>query len=235
MRIIFRLLFLVVSCCGAYPSPASALVYYVTYSGMITEGFVSGVIAGGSNPVSLVGTYAALDFELDTNLGFYSSGPTSSSLVEPGNVNNQCCGPARASLSLGGHPVYAFGNDGGLATDYATSGNTLFSFSYDLHPFFQENGIVTASASNPLIPASIVTPFKITDIDLSVLFAFSANAEPFLVGNITHGDLEVSLRLPATPEPSTWAMMILGFAGIGFATYRRSRRPMARSLSRASP
>lgn len=25
------------------------------------------------------------------------------------------------------------------------------------------------------------------------------------------------------PEPSTWAMMVLGFAGLGFATYRRAR------------
>jgi hypothetical protein len=23
------------------------------------------------------------------------------------------------------------------------------------------------------------------------------------------------------PEPSTWAMMILGFAGVGYMTYRR--------------
>jgi PEP-CTERM motif-containing protein len=29
---------------------------------------------------------------------------------------------------------------------------------------------------------------------------------------------------PAAPEPSTWAMMILGFAGIGFMTYRRRKR-----------
>jgi hypothetical protein len=27
----------------------------------------------------------------------------------------------------------------------------------------------------------------------------------------------------STPEPSTWAMMILGFAGLGFAGYRKSR------------
>jgi hypothetical protein len=26
------------------------------------------------------------------------------------------------------------------------------------------------------------------------------------------------------PEPSTWAMMLLGFAGLGFAGYRTSRR-----------
>jgi hypothetical protein len=31
---------------------------------------------------------------------------------------------------------------------------------------------------------------------------------------------------PAIPEPSTWAMMILGFFGIGFMTYRQ-RKNMA--------
>jgi hypothetical protein len=29
----------------------------------------------------------------------------------------------------------------------------------------------------------------------------------------------------AVPEPSTWAMMILGFAGIGFVAYRRKSKP----------
>jgi hypothetical protein len=27
------------------------------------------------------------------------------------------------------------------------------------------------------------------------------------------------------PEPSTWAMMILGFAGVGFMAYRRRNKP----------
>jgi hypothetical protein len=31
----------------------------------------------------------------------------------------------------------------------------------------------------------------------------------------------------AVPEPSTWAMMLLGFAGLGFAGYRRSRKASA--------
>jgi PEP-CTERM motif-containing protein len=30
--------------------------------------------------------------------------------------------------------------------------------------------------------------------------------------------------IASVPEPSTWAMMLIGFAGIGFAGYRRSRR-----------
>ena len=29
----------------------------------------------------------------------------------------------------------------------------------------------------------------------------------------------------AVPEPSTWAMMILGFGGVGFMAYRRKSKP----------
>jgi hypothetical protein len=29
----------------------------------------------------------------------------------------------------------------------------------------------------------------------------------------------------AVPEPSTWAMLLLGFAGIGFMAYRRKAKP----------
>jgi hypothetical protein len=32
-----------------------------------------------------------------------------------------------------------------------------------------------------------------------------------------------SIGVGAVPEPSTWAMMILGFAGVGFMAYRRKR------------
>ena len=35
----------------------------------------------------------------------------------------------------------------------------------------------------------------------------------------------------AVPEPSTWAMMILGFAGVGFMAYRRSRKDQGLALA----
>jgi PEP-CTERM motif len=38
-----------------------------------------------------------------------------------------------------------------------------------------------------------------------------------------HDGLDVG-SFGAVPEPSTWAMMVLGFAGLGFAGYRRSRK-----------
>jgi hypothetical protein len=38
--------------------------------------------------------------------------------------------------------------------------------------------------------------------------------------------VNVSLDVPsAVPEPSTWAMLLLGFAGIGFMAYRRKAKP----------
>jgi PEP-CTERM motif len=45
-----------------------------------------------------------------------------------------------------------------------------------------------------------------------------------------HGDNAVALDsisaiAAAVPEPSTWAMMILGFAGVGFMAYRRKSKP----------
>ncbi len=37
------------------------------------------------------------------------------------------------------------------------------------------------------------------------------------------GDTPIA-TVAATPEPSTWAMMLIGFAGIGFMAYRRNRK-----------
>jgi PEP-CTERM motif len=34
------------------------------------------------------------------------------------------------------------------------------------------------------------------------------------------------MKFAAIPEPSTWAMMLLGFAGLGFA-FRQSRRKVS--------
>lgn len=48
--------------------------------------------------------------------------------------------------------------------------------------------------------------------------AYSNNYEFF--------DVTVS-AVSAVPEPSTWAMMILGFAGVGFMAYRRRKSALA--------
>jgi PEP-CTERM motif len=46
------------------------------------------------------------------------------------------------------------------------------------------------------------------------------NLQEYFGGNSLRGSLTIS---SAVPEPSTWAMLLLGFAGIGFAAFRRKQ------------
>jgi hypothetical protein len=41
----------------------------------------------------------------------------------------------------------------------------------------------------------------------------------------------VTYNASLVPEPSTWAMMLLGFAGLGFVGYRRQRQRLAGAAS----
>jgi hypothetical protein len=38
---------------------------------------------------------------------------------------------------------------------------------------------------------------------------------------VDHDFQDLTVGVSAVPEPSTWAMMILGFLGVGFMAYRR--------------
>jgi hypothetical protein len=51
---------------------------------------------------------------------------------------------------------------------------------------------------------------------------FSSNGNSFEFDNVAVGGV---------PEPSTWAMLLLGFAGLGFAGYRRTKRRQIPSLA----
>jgi hypothetical protein len=54
-------------------------------------------------------------------------------------------------------------------------------------------------------------------------FGFPTLSGNVLLGNISGDPVDPT---PAVPEPATWAMMLLGFAGLGFA-FRQSRRKVS--------
>jgi hypothetical protein len=67
-------------------------------------------------------------------------------------------------------------------------------------------------------------------LNLSPSFASEASHSCSFSGNtgqcgIGFGGADISIA--PVPEPSTWAMMLLGFAGLGFAGYRRSRKAIS--------
>lgn len=52
----------------------------------------------------------------------------------------------------------------------------------------------------------------------------SAGVYVYTWGTGAHSD-SLTINVGSVPEPSTWAMMILGFCGLGFMAYRRKSKP----------
>jgi hypothetical protein len=65
---------------------------------------------------------------------------------------------------------------------------------------------------------------------------YSVTPDGFGVGGYTQGSANFSVVYTYTPtapvpEPSTWAMMLIGFAGLGFLGWRGSRKPGGRAAA----
>jgi len=72
-----------------------------------------------------------------------------------------------------------------------------------------------------------VSRFEVLGIDAS-LGLDPSNSTAFVSQVTFTGDGQFTgsmTAITAVPEPSTWAMMILGFAGLGFMAYRRKSKP----------
>jgi hypothetical protein len=78
------------------------------------------------------------------------------------------------------------------------------------------------------------TPFR---GELFTLMTLTGGIEMGVFSGITGSDasdwivlyggnnVELEFGVSAVPEPSTWAMLLIGFAGIGFMAYRRKSKP----------
>jgi PEP-CTERM motif len=71
--------------------------------------------------------------------------------------------------------------------------------------------------------------FRLALQDTSSLFSgLTTTIDPSSSGIPGDGGVAGTLTIAAAvPEPSTWAMMILGFCGVGFMAYRRKQNGLA--------
>jgi PEP-CTERM motif len=69
------------------------------------------------------------------------------------------------------------------------------------------------------------------DVDDPIEILFVSNTTPGdgfgFFGDVRLTDSLAAGNPMAAPEPATWAMLLVGFAGLGFAGYRRARQPRA--------
>jgi hypothetical protein len=75
---------------------------------------------------------------------------------------------------------------------------------------------VAVSSSDPIIETDIVNFLKVQD-----------NGRGWATGLIPANGTDWQAQITGVPEPSTWAMLLLGFAGLAFAGYRRARKSHA--------
>ncbi len=162
-------------------------------------------------------------------------------LVLSGADYQPCCGTVGSPAQLNNHfASFGAGNVGiagvTLEQTFGTVSGQTYTFSFDygalgggsqqLQFEIITGGTVqtlTAFANNNLnntfqtltgtFTASSSTTIRFGD--LGGLANTQANNVDFVLDNVS---------ITAVPEPSTWAMMIMGFAGVGFMTYRRSRK-----------
>ena len=86
------------------------------------------------------------------------------------------------------------------------------------------NGTASFNDPGPYQPPTVVGTFFIPDdaTALTISGAFGNSAVASSAGtNLCLGSGPCG---SAIPEPSTWAMLLLGFAGLGFAGYRSTRK-----------
>jgi hypothetical protein len=152
----------------------------------------------------------------------------------------------RASIRFDG-PITPTGNLYFAPTGSTPPGRALWNFEFSVNPgsYANTHSVLTITGpggSSPynlqLILDNTPTGGPLYQNSENLGFAFLGgpiNFDPnasgiytfdlklFSAENLQLGD--VSIQVNAVPEPSTWAMLILGFAGIGFMAYRRKSRP----------
>ena len=163
------------------------------------------------------------------NLSFTTTGMgsfTAANSVQPGGIH------PKPGQTTGGK-----GSVTGEEVQFDVTFSTPFTLPAD-HYFFVPQVEVTdadgnffwLSAPKPIVPPGTPFPPGFTDLQS---WTRDANLDPDwlrvgtdIVGGVTPPTFNAAFSLTGNtvPEPSTWAMMLLGFAGLGFAGYRHGRK-----------
>jgi PEP-CTERM motif len=100
-------------------------------------------------------------------------------------------------------------------------------------------GVAVLSNGNSLFSSSVTSFGQIVPFNTSLTLNQGDTIEFAVIQGAGSQNTGLDVSISAVPEPSTWAMMILGFAGVGFVAYRRKSKPALMvasfSSSRACP
>lgn len=189
---------------------------------LIAVGFIAGCIMGASAPANAVVVNYNLTFNDPDGAGALTGGTGVLTLNLP------------APLGAGFNQIYP-GSVSGVGTLAASAFTSLIAtidgYTFNFLSAGNGNGqIANLQFNNGLLTnigtagaGALSTTNSSEHLQIQGSNFYQLQAYPGAGVNFT-GTFSVSGPVvAAVPEPSTWAMMILGFAGVGFVAYRRRR------------
>ncbi len=233
------------------PSPTT-VGFYVT--GGVTNGFANTGGQGGTFTTVDAPSFAftqllGIDHNGDTAAGYWTTDPTGATGQLAGIVKG---GPGFTSptftninslLPVNDNSQATGVNDGGWIVGFYQEGANFTGFldKSDVISSILFPGSVSSQALGINDSGEIVGTYTLADGDI---FGFLdkggmyTTIDPFGSTNVVANGINDkgvivgfymdangnTIGFATVPEPSTWAMMLLGFAGLGFAGYRRVRR-----------
>jgi hypothetical protein len=230
----------------SFASPSLAQKLTLTFSGTLTSGDDNTGVFGENT--DLTGESVSLQFFIDTTLGtrteansqllyiggfFYPvlTSPVTSGAITVGGVTHVVDFPAFGTL-LESIPPGVLGDDIEAQVSQLSENQIGPVLHFDSISAFSES-----TSNGQLTPNGFDMPFSYapTAADTSVngtfsVFARDTSNDDILEdaqGTFRPSLVTLSVSGLATPEPSTWAMMLAGFAGLGFTGWRGSRRAAA--------
>jgi hypothetical protein len=210
-----------------FASPASAELVSVTYWGTVGTAYDQTGVFGPAD-ADLYGDSYVAHYVFDTALGNIVSSPSWNEAVG-GSYYGVASPAVSASVTINGHTANIGGGNyiaeiwgsDGVQADYA------WNIVDDGITYISNESWDTTGGNN--IPSSIIQPFtSLLDggagfFMISTQDIASGQYDEFADGYVTLTGMTVG-PVEAVPEPSTWAMMLLGFAGLGYAGFRRAKR-----------
>lgn len=129
-----------------------------------------------------------------------------------------------------GYGTIVSSNVSGDPTTYPFSGNNGYYFRADqavqFNPARGVNPLHTGSVSVHEVPNGYGTiTFTINDNDL-LGYDFAFSWAMTCANDVIQGQVDIPSFTRGVPEPSTWVMMIIGLAGVGFLARRRRENPI---------
>jgi PEP-CTERM motif len=140
-------------------------------------------------------------------------------LTDGASIGN-LLGPLSGGLSGANGPINLFGTD--LT---ATTSGLFFNFGDSTTPAFFRIG---STPGDVVFDAVDIFQAEASSCGVGVCVTpgfLEIRVDPATTDNVVYPAINAEIGVAGVPEPSTWAMLLLGFAGIGLMAYRRKSKP----------